>query len=103
MKFLTICAALAVFPVAASAMTCNLQTQAEAVLTEKYNEVVIEEKTVDDGEWKYVWQLWLNEETGSWTVTFALQGIMCATVAGASGYAGQSLQGYIDAHLGTAL
>lgn len=59
---------------------------------DRWGEVEIEALERDGIEWR----MWLNEVTGSWSLTGTKGGMTCILAAGRSGYAGQTIKDYLD-------
>lgn len=57
----------------------------------QYSETIVQ--TVEHEGVRY--DLWLNEGTGSWTITSLQPGIACVLAGGKKGYAGQTLEDFL--------
>lgn len=81
----------------ALAQRCAPSTVVIQTLGEKYGEVVVDTvvRVADDGL-PVEWIMWVNPETGSWSLTGTRGGITCLFKAGRSGYAGQMVADFLD-------
>ena len=86
MKHLLTAAALAAFSVPAFAQgNCGPEGQAKAALAEKYGETPAMQGIMEGGVPAYL-EIWINEETGTWTALVTrVDGISCVAASGNGG------------------
>ena len=80
----------------ALAQQCGTEASVKGGLTYKYGETVIEEETRQAENGSVIqWQIWLNDETGSWSLTGTLNDSTCLMAAGED-YQGQVISDFLD-------
>lgn len=97
-RILTLMAIL--FATSAAAQTdprCAYTAVAEYAITGRYGETVADSETRpgDDGA-DILWRVWVNEDTGSWTLTGSRGAVTCIFAGAMRGYAGQTVADFLD-------
>lgn len=93
----TALAALLAIPAHAQQRNCAPSLVVIAALEKKYGETNIEEMEAAQpgSETVIQWHMWLNEETGSWTLTGTLNGVTCMFAGAPGGYDGETIADFI--------
>lgn len=92
MKHLLAAAAAAIFSVSAAYAQARCAPSIHVLLAlDRLGE--IEHQSLDHAEIR--WTMWLNEATGSWTLTGTKGSITCVFAGGRNGYRGQRIEEYL--------
>lgn len=96
MMFRSLILALGLLPSLASAQPQCLPSISVLIALDRLGEVEHEQMTTTakDGS-DVIWIMWLNTETGSWTLTGTQGPITCMFAGGRNGYAGQTIADYL--------
>lgn len=75
-------ASCAASPVAAQEPLCAPAENVQNILQDQFGEIVVARGVDAMG---YGVEFWLNDETGSWTITFMREGVRCIATGGSYG------------------